>query len=803
MEKNTYNGRMKSTMPKKSTIKSTMPNSGKGKGSSPKRKKKKKGGFKKVISRIFIALFILVALIASVVAGAIVGFIDNSMDLIAEEYNLDFTSIIYYIDAEANQPVELERIHRNENRVWVDIDQIPNNLTNAFIAIEDERFRDHKGVDIKRTFGAFLQWVSGKDSYGGSTITQQLIKNVTGDNDRSPTRKIQEMVRAINLEKKMSKDQIIEMYMNTIYFGAGCHGVQTASNYYFSKDVSDLTLEECASLAGIVKAPTTYSPSTNYENNKERQEVILNQMAKHGFITQEECDEAKAKELTVKIGTVQKTESQEKIQSYFVDAVISDVVEDLMVKENLTEGEATNRLYTGGFKIYSTLDPKVQNAIDNIYQDKSNFPGSGNNKVQSAMVVMDPYTGQIKGMAGGVGEKTVNRGFNMATQAKRQPGSAIKPLAVYGPAIEYNVITPATVVNDSSLKIGDWNPKNSGGGHRGRMAARRFLELSQNIPAVKIMQELTVDRSFDFLTQNLGFTSLVAGETRNGKLVTDKSLSMALGGLTDGVTVEEMTAAYAPFVNSGQYNKPVTYTKVIDANGKVILENKVENKRAMSAQTAYIMQNMMTGVIKNGTGTSASLGNIHAGGKTGTTNSNKDRWFMGFTPNYVGGVWMGYEIPKAMSGSNLCPRIWKRVMEEIHEGETIKTIPEPDGLVKRTVCQNSGRIASSICGTSRVDYFKEGTQPMNYCTSHSNIGSTLDSNGDNSDRTPSTSSPSASDSPAIEELPENESPVSPGTQIPNTEQTPSEGASEGSSSSGSESSGGETGSMVQNPGAGE
>ena len=760
------------------------------KGTSPaqdknkKRKKKSKG--LRILARVLIVILVIAALAASVIAGAVVGFIDNSMDLIAEEYNLDFTSIIYYIDEETNQPVEMDRIHRNENRVWVDIENIPENLTNAFIAIEDERFRDHKGVDLKRTFGAFLQWITGnKNSYGGSTITQQLIKNITGENDVSPTRKIQEIVRAINLEKKMSKDQIIEMYMNTIYFGAGCHGVQTAANYYFSKDVKDLTLEQCASLAGVVKAPTTYNPATNYEKNKERQEVILTKMAKLGYISQQECDEAKGRNLNVKIGEVKKDKEDAKVQSYFVDAIITDVVRDLMEKENLTEGEATNRLYTGGFKIYSTMNPDVQKAIDNVYQNTANFPGSSGNKPQSAMVVMDPYTGQIKGMAGGIGKKTVSRGFNMATQAKRQPGSAIKPLAVYAPAIEYNIITPATIINDAKIKIGDWEPKNSGGGYKGRLTARRHLELSQNIPAVKVMQELTVDKSFDFMTKNLGFTTMVAGETRNGKLVTDKSLSMSLGGLTDGVTVKEMTAGYATFVNGGQYNKPVTYTKVIDANGKIVLENKVENKRAMSEQTAFIMQNMLTGVIKNGTGTSASLGDIYAGGKTGTTNSNKDRWFMGFTPNYVAGVWMGYEIPKAMSGSNVCPKIWKSVMQPIHDGKTIKTIPEPDGLVKRTICQISGRVASKSCSTTRVDYFKEGTQPMKYCSSHSSYGSSLGDDDDDKKTSSSkkSSKPSSSSSSAPEpgeELNENnQNNVSPGTNIPNEEETPDDNSTEG------------------------
>jgi len=739
-----------------------------------KKRKKKKSKRSKALWRALVIILVIAAIALSVAAGAFVGFVDNSMDLIAEEYNLDFASIIYYIDEETNEPVEFDRIHRAENRTWADIADIPDNLTNAFIAIEDERFREHKGVDLKRTFGAFVQYMMGRDSYGGSTITQQLVKNITGDKDRSPIRKIQEIIRAVNLEKKMSKDQIIEMYMNTIYFSGGCHGVQTAANYYFGKDVSELSLAQCASIAGIVKAPTTYNPATNYENNKDRQEVILTKMAKLGMISQKECDEAKKADLELKVGKVE--EARTDIKSYFVDAVITDVINDLMEKENLTESEATNRLYTGGFKIYSTADPKVQSAIDKVFENTANFPGSGANKPQSAMVVIDPYTGHVKGLAGGIGEKTVNRGFNMATMAVRQPGSAIKPLAVYAPAIEYNVVTAATIVNDAPFKIGDWEPKNSGGGYKGKLSVRRHIELSRNIPAIKVMQALSVNRAFDFMTKKLGFTTMVAGETRNGELVSDKSLSMALGGLTDGVTVEEMTAAYATFVNSGKYNRPITYTKVIDANGKVVLENKTENKRAMSEQTAYIMQNMLSGVVRSGTGTSAGLSGIYAGGKTGTTNGNKDRWFVGFTPNYVGGVWMGHEIPKAMSGSNYCPRIWKMVMTEIHKGETIKTIGQPKGLVKRTICQQTGFVASEICTETRDDYFKEGTQPMKLCVSHEEEGV----------EGTETETPGASQDPSTtpggtEEIEDGSVTVSPGTDITNDDVTPDDGSTEGDS----------------------
>ena len=683
-----------------------------------KRTKKKKTKNKYLIRRIILGVLIVCLLMVSVLAGAIVGFVDNSMDLIAEEYNLDFTSIIYYVDEETNQAKELDRVHRNENRVWVDIEDMTENLPNAFIAIEDERFREHSGVDVKRTFGAFLQWMMGKDSYGGSTITQQLVKNITGDKDRSPTRKIQEIIRAMNLEKKMSKDQIIEMYMNTIYFGEGCHGVQVAANHYFSKKTADLTLEECASLAAIVKAPTTYNPVTNYENNKERRNVILNKMAELGMISEDERDAAKAKETALKVGGTNDEEVNIDVKSYFVDAVVDDVIHDLMEKENLTESEATNKLYTSGFKIYSTYDPNVQNAIDKVYLNTSNFP---NSSVQSAMVVMDPYTGHIKGMAGGVGKKTVARGLNRATQSKRQPGSAFKPVAVYAPAIEYNVVTPATLVNDVALTIGDWSPKNSGGGYMGMITVRTAVEKSRNIPAVKVLRELTPEKSFAFLTQKLGFTTLVENETRNGKQVSDKNLSTALGGITDGVTVEEMTAAYSAFINSGMYNKPVTYTKVIDSNGRVVLENKVQNKRAMSKQTAYLMTNVLSGVTTRGTGTGAKVANVFTAGKTGTTNSNKDRWFMGMTPNYVAGVWMGYDQPKSMSGSNFCTSVFKKVMTEIHKNVEEKTIQMPDGVIKRTICQDTGKIASDDCVSTVTDYFKEGTQPMKYCSPDEHI----------------------------------------------------------------------------------
>ena len=690
--------------------------------------KEKQGGAWKAVKRLFIIVLVLAVLFGAVISGAMLGFIDNSTELIAEEYNMDFTSIIYYIDDETGQPVEMDRLYSEQNRIWVDLDNIPTNMRNAFIAIEDERFERHRGVDWKRTFGAFLGWITRKDSYGGSTITQQLIKNVTGDNDRSPIRKIQEIIRALNLETKMSKDQIIEMYMNTIYLGEGCHGVQAAANIYYSKDVSKLDLAECASIAGITQYPTKYDPLINYEAHKEKQELVLGKMLELGYISNEEYEAAKNEELKLKKGTA-KSEGN-KIQSYFIDQIILDVQNDLMTRNKMTESAATKAIFKGGLKIYTTMDPDIQSAMESVYTKESNFPGSGSVKPQSAMMVMDPYTGYIRGIIGGRGEKTGNRVLNRATQTLRQPGSSIKPLSVYAPAIEDGLITPATIVDDSPLKIGDWEPRNSDYKFKGKITVRQALEESRNIPAVRILDKLSVDKSFDFMTKNLSFTTMVSSEKRkDGKTYSDKFYStLGLGGFTDGVSVKEMTAAYAPFVNSGIYTKPITYTKVIDSRGRVILENKPESHKAMSDTTAYTMAKMLEGVVTsaNGTGRSARLANnVFAAGKTGTTTDDIDRWFVGFTPNYVGAVWFGYDTPKKMTGlGNPCAGIWKKVMDQIHKDTELKTLVQPNNMTERKICQNSGKIATGQCesnGSVRVEYFKLGTQPVSFCSSHSSV----------------------------------------------------------------------------------
>ena len=686
--------------------------------SSSADKKKNKKSIKKVLSRFFLVVVVVGLICTSVVMGALMGFIDNSTDLIAMEYNLDFTSVIYSVD-DSGELSEFDRLFSEQNRIWADLSTMPVQLKEAFIAIEDERFPTHHGVDWKRTAGAVFKWFTSKDSaYGGSTITQQLIKNVTGDSRRSPIRKVQEMVRALNLERKMSKDEIIEMYMNTIYLGQGCHGVQTAANKYYSKDVSELNLAECASIAGITQYPSRYDPFLNYEAHKQKQELVLGKMLELGYISQEEHDAAVAEELALHEGSA--LSGATKIQSYFTDQIVVDVMHDLMEKHKLSESEATKKLFKGGLKIYATVDPNVQDAMENVFGTYSETTYA-ENQYQSAMAVIDPKTGQVKGIVGGRGKKTGNRVLNRASQSLRQPGSSIKPIAVYGPALEYGDLTAATVLDDSPLTVGSWSPKNADRTFMGDVAVRVAIEKSRNIPAVRALQKLGVDKSYDFLTKKLGITSLVDSvRGEDGQIHSDKFLgSLALGGLTKGVSPLEMTAAYAAFANGGVYNKPVTYTKVIDSRGMVILENKPEHVRAMSEQTAYIMSNMLNGVMTYGTGSGARLASGQwAGGKTGTSDNDKDKWFVGFTPHYAGGVWSGYDLAHKYGGVSGNPSVslWKKVMDKIHAEKENAKPQQPSGLTSRTVCQKSGKLASDICENKRTDYFKSGTQPNSFCS---------------------------------------------------------------------------------------
>lgn len=641
-----------------------------------KEKKSKKRNKTLVLKIVFLALTFNLVFISGFFLYCFNSNVNGleGIDINDIDSNLNYTSTIYCLDSETNKPMELIRLYNEENRIWIDLEDIPEVLANAFIAIEDERFWKHPGVDFKRTLhAAFQHLVSGESSFGGSTITQQLIKNLTKQDTVSINRKVKEIFQALQLERKMSKEKILELYLNVVYLGEGCSGVQAASNTYFGKSAKDLTLAEAASIAAITQFPNKYDPFLNPEENKKRQLVILKKMLDLKYIDQEGYNTAKSEPLKFVQG---KEEPARKFAS-FIDAVISSVLADLQKEKGCSEIIAAKFLYTGGLQIYATVDPKVQNSLEKFFYNPANFPAATQEeKPESAAVVLDPFTGQVKGIIGGREKTTAMRILNRATQSVRQPGSSIKPLSVYAPAIELGVATPDTIFADEPLTIDNWSPKNWYGGYWGRITVKTAVEESSNMIAVKVLQLVGLDHSYDFLKTNLGITTLVEKEKRSGIVYTDKLYpALALGGMVDGVTVLEMAAAYGPFVNKGIYIKPYVYSKIEDHNGKVLLnkEDSLNPFPAMREQTAVGMTRLLSGVVNQGTATYARLAhNMPAAGKTGTTSDDKDRWFIGFTPYYVGAVWFGFDYPRSTSEMlagrpNPAVVLWRKTMDAIHQ----------------------------------------------------------------------------------------------------------------------------------------
>ena len=687
--------------------------------SSAKTSKKKRKHKRRILGTA-VKIFVLMFLAMTVFSGIwIAKNIDFSFGDNLSSLNLNLSSTVYYTDEDGNQK-RYEQFVAAENCIWVSIDKIPEDLKDAFVSIEDQRFYKHHGVDIKRSVGAAINYVlKGDSSYGGSTITQQLVKNITNDKERTKSRKIREMLRAIVLESKISKEQILEMYMNTIYLSQGANGVEAAANTYFAKDVSELSLAECACIAGITQYPSMYDPIVNPENNSKKQKLVLGKMLELGHITKDEYDEAISEKLVFKQGK----EKVQKVQSYFLDALFETLLDDLMEK-GYSEQFATNMLYNGGLKIYATVDPDVQKTMEDVYTSESTFPKfSGNTQPESAMVVSDPKTGQVKGIIGGRGEKTANRVLNRATQTPRQPGSSIKPIAVYGPAIDLGLITEGTTVEDSPLNINGWEPKNSDRRYHGYVSVKSALAHSYNIPAVRVLEKLTVDRSYKYLKNKLHMDTIISSETKNGKVYSDKNLSsLALGGLTNGVRVIDMNAAYSAFANGGKYIEPSLYTKVYDADGRLLLEKKPETNEAFSAETAYLMDLLLQEVVKSGTGYGAQIPNMDTCGKTGTTDDSKDRWFIGYTPYYVGSVWFGYDIQKTIAGGgNPALTAWRSVMTQIHKPLDEKHFKQPSGVEKMTVCTNTGLKPTYSCSRTTAYVNKEYASEM--CSGkHEHIG---------------------------------------------------------------------------------
>lgn len=709
-------------------------------------KSNRKGRGRGGVGRFFAALFKLIGtllligiLTCSILACLAATYIktvilpDTSLDLTA--FDTKLSSTIYYTDRETGQTEEFQTLHGTENRVWVTYDQIPQYLIDATVAIEDKRFWEHKGVDWLRTAKGVLTMFTGGDIQGGSTITQQLIKNITNEKDVTVKRKIQEIFRALELDRNYRKEQILEYYLNYIYLGAKCYGVSTAANYYFSKDVSELDLAESAVLISITNNPSLYNPYVSPENNKKRASQVLEEMKKQGKISTREYTEAKVRLTDVSAMLVrgENDVQTEVVYPWYVEEVISDVVEDLMQTYNLSQSAAMDRLYYGGLSIYCCMDPKIQAVVDQVYGTKESMPlvSDSGQSLQSAIAVIDPE-GNIVALAGALGEKTKSRVYNMARDAHRQPGSSIKMLSAYGPALEMGLISPYSAFDDFPvMEVGGkaW-PSNAYLRYYGRMTVFDAVEESANTVAARVVQMVTPEESFRFLQERFGIgsDSLVASGDKN-----DLGLSqLALGGLTKGVNPLEMAAAYSVFPRNGIYIKPRSYSLVKDADGKTVLDRTLDTPvSAVKDTTVWYVNQMLKNVVTGarGTGREAALSNMTVAGKTGSTNSNNDKWFVGYTPYYTAAVWTGYENPERIrtnGGYNPAVRLWKQVMSQIHEGLEDRDFSAPSSGSPSPYyyCMDSGMQPTDACYAdprgNRVatGYFFPEDKPTQSCTMH-------------------------------------------------------------------------------------
>ena len=698
--------------------------------------------------------FILIILIFIIVLLMILGLcaaiyisknIETEIDSeIFEIINTNTSSTIYYYENEEarinDDATELsgEELYGGYRNIPLEYENIPENMINAFVAIEDKRFFEHSGVDWKRTAGATLNYfLKFRNEFGGSTITQQLIKNVTGEDDYSLKRKLQEIFWAIDLESKMSKEDILTSYLNVINLSNGCYGIGAAAKYYFSKDVSELTLGECVAIAAITNNPSYYDLKNNPDNNQKRRRLILDEMLSQGYITESEYNKAYSEKIVLNV----KSENG-KTNSWYVDMVLKDVINDLVEKKGYTRSYANKLVYTGGLKIYTAMDVEIQTLLEEYYENTQNFYWkNGVENPQSAMIIIDPYSGAILGVVGAIGEKQGNRLQSYATDSIRPAGSVIKPISVYAPALESGTITWGSVYDDTPVNFSNlqnptaddaW-PKNVTRTYRGLTNINYAIEQSVNTVSVKVLEDIGLDASFDFLKNKLHVENIIESKkTDSGKIITDKDYAaLGLGQFNYGVTLLEMTNAYSIFVNGGIYSTPRSYYKITDSNGNIILENEYHGEVVISEENSIIMTKMLQNVLSNGTAKSVTLQEkIDCAGKTGTTQNNCDRWYIGYTPYYVAGVWYGYEYPKALSASTnkICIETWDRIMTKLHQkyisSNEKRSFSESGNIVEAEFCQDSGMLLSDACkkdprgSRAEVGYFVKGTEPTKKCTTH-------------------------------------------------------------------------------------
>ena len=758
----------------------------------------------KKASVVFIKAFLICLLAVGVIGlcagiGIVKGVIDNAPDI-------DNTSVIprgfksVVLDSEGNKMAEL--ITEGSNRIWVDIEDVPDHVQKAFVAIEDSRFYEHNGIDLRGIIRAGVRGVASgfQRTEGASTITQQLLKNSVFDFMSESTmvekieRKLQEQYLAVKLEKTMTKDEILEAYLNTINLGQNTLGVQAASNRYFNKDVGDLTISEAAVIAGITKSPSAMNPISDPEKNRERQEIVLLYMLEQGYISQSEYEDALEDDVYARIQTTNETKSTATVYSYYVDATIDAVIDDLQEVKGYTSQQAYNLVYNGGLTIETAQDPEIQAIMDEEMSNEENYPstvkigldyamtivkpdGTQTNyskemmekyfkenesssfellfdteedaqahidvykealveegdtvyeriemtiQPQISMVVMDQATGYVKGMVGGRGEKTASLSLNRATDTTRQPGSTFKPIAVYAPALDSAGLTLATTqfdgpfnYSDTGRPVRNWN----GEAYQSWSSLRRGIEQSMNIVAVKTLTEITPQLGITYL-QNLGITTLQTETDANGN--NDYTQAMALGGITKGVTNLELTAAYATVANGGVYTKPVLYTRILDHDGNILIDNTQSYTRTvLKDSTAWLLTSAMKDVVNQGTGTATKFSGMTIAGKTGTTSKNNDIWFVGYTPYYTAGIWGGYDNNhKLAKGETSYHKvIWKKVMSRIHEDLENKDFEKPESITSATVCAASGKLPiPGLCdGMMTTEFFAKGTEPTEYCNVH-------------------------------------------------------------------------------------
>ncbi len=675
----------------------------------------------------------------------------------ADDYSLDQTSFIYYVDANGDIQ-EYEKINTSTDRQWATIDEIPEDLIHAAIAIEDKRFYEHQGVDWITTVKACANmFFGGSDTFGGSTITQQLIKNITGDKSVTVQRKVEEIFRAQIYEAANDKDNIMEWYLNTIYFGKLKYGVKSAAMYYFGKDLSELTTAECASLISITNNPSLFNPYTRPQNNRERQENVLWAMKDQGWITQEEYEAALAQEMVFTKGdetkqiftcaecgfkgeasaydrsredmgsgyeagenvyycpqcthknkfVVQKTSD---VYSWYTEMVMDDVAYDLCIANGDTWNAESKKTYLeliklSGYHIYACIDTEVQAKVDEIYTNLDNVPDTKSaQQLLSAIVVIDNRTGDIVAVAGSVGDKTTYDSTNHATEDDpKQTGSAMKPVAVYGPAFESGLISPVTCLPDLPLTYdGGRFPNNVTRRYNVANSVFDGIVESNNTISVHTLSKIGLEYAYNFASEKFRIDGLVYNEkTESGREISDVGYApLGLGALTYGVSVEDMANAYATFPNGGVYREARTYTKVYDSDGNLVLDNTQETEKILSDKANNYINYSLRGVVQNNS--RAQLKATAAAGKTGTTTNSRDRWFCGYTDYYTAAVWSGYKQPEEIkvtgnTGNNPSVTMWAKVMNKLHEGKDWKDVSNTSGMKTYSICVDSGKSATAAC----------------------------------------------------------------------------------------------------------